>query len=93
MIYQIPLKILEIYKTIIEDDIYIIFNNCIYNKKNKEDLNNLGKEVLKKCHFIKTKYDDDENNQLKKGKGKLMITNGLPIKDFLNKYSLPNINK
>lgn len=80
-------------KTIIEDDIYIIFNNCIYNKKNKEDLNNLGKEVLKKCHFIKTKYDDDENNQLKKGKGKLMITNGLPIKDFLNKYSLPNINK
>ena len=75
--------------TIIEDDKFIIVNNYLYNKKNKNDLNDLGKIVLQKCHFVNTKYDNDENNQLKKGKGKLMITNGLSVNEFLNKHSLP----
>ena len=75
--------------TIIEDDKFIIVNNYLYNKKNKNDLNDLGKIVLQKCHFVNTKYDNDENNQLKKGEGKLMITNGLSVNEFLNKHSLP----
>ena len=74
---------------IIEDEKYIIINNYLYNKQNKNDLNNLGKIVLKQCHFINTKFDETGNNQLKKGKGKLMITNGLSVNEFLNKHSLP----
>jgi len=74
---------------IIEDEKYIIINNYLYNKQNKNDLNNLGKIVLKQCHFINTKFDENGNNQLKKGKGKLMITNGLSVNEFLNKHSLP----
>ena len=79
--------------SIIEDDKYIIINNNIYNKSNKKDMNNLGKIALKKCHFINTKYDDNEKNNLKKGEGKLMITNGLSLNNFLDKYSLPNFRK
>ena len=57
-------------------------------------MNKLGKIILQKCHFINNKYNDNESNKLQKGTGKLMITNGLSINDFLNKFSLPNlINK
>ena len=79
--------------SIIEDEKYIIINNTIYNKTNKNDMKNLGNMALKKCHFINTKYDNNKNNNLKKGEGKLMITNGLSLNDFLDKYSLPNFRK
>ena len=79
--------------TIIEDEKYIIINNTIYNKTNKNDMKNLGNMALKKCHFINTKYDDNKNNNLKRGEGKLMITNGLSLNVFLDKYSLPNFRK
>ena len=79
--------------SIIEDEKYIIINNKIYNKANKNDIKNLGNIALKKCHIINSKYDDNENNNLKKGEGKLMITNGLSLNDFLDKYSLPNFRK
>ena len=74
---------------VIEDEKYIIINNYLFNKHNKNDLSNLGKLVLKKCHFINTKFDNDGKNKLKKGEGKLMITNGLSVNEFLNKHSLP----
>ena len=56
-------------------------------------MKNLGKIALKKCHFINSKFDENENNQLKKGEGKLMITNGLSLNEFLDKYSLPKLGK
>ena len=80
-------------EAIIEDDKYIIINNNVYNKKNESDMKNLGKIALKNCHFINTKFDDNEKNHLKKGEGKLMITNGLSLNQFLDKYSLPTFRK
>ena len=80
-------------EAIIEDDKYIIINNNVYNKKNENDMKNLGKIALQNCHFINIKYDSDEKNHLKKGEGKLMITNGLSLNEFLNKYSLPTFRK
>ena len=79
-------------KEILDDDKYVIFNNIIYNKNDKEDMRNIRKAVLQHCHFINIKYDNDEKNQLKKGNGKLMITNGLSIKEFSHKHALPDIN-
>ena len=78
-------------KETIEDENLIIYNNCVYYKNNQNDMNKLRKIILQKCHFINNKYNDDESNKLQKGKGKLMITNGLSIIDFLNKFSLPNL--
>ena len=78
----------------IEDENLILYNNCVYYKNDQNDMNKLGKIILQKCHFINNKYNDNESNKLQKGTGKLMITNGLSINDFLNKFSLPNlINK
>ena len=73
----------------VDEEKYVILNDCIYNKSSKKDMEKLGKIILQKCHFINTKYDKNKNNKLKKGNGKLMMTNGLPIKEFINKYSLP----
>ena len=78
----------------IEDENLILYNNCVYYKNDQNDMKKLGKIILQKCHFINNKYIDNESNKLQKGTGKLMITNGLSINDFLNKFSLPNlINK
>ena len=74
---------------IIEDEEYILLNNHIYNKNNINDIKKLGKFALKKCHFINDKFNNEKNNQLIKGQGKLMITNGLSLKQFVEKYSLP----
>ena len=78
---------------IIEDDNLILYNNCVYYKKDKNDMKNLGKIILQKCHFVNNKYNNNENNKLQKGNGKLMITNGLSINEFIDKFALPNLNK
>ena len=78
-------------KEIIEDENLILYNNCVYYKNDQKDLNKLGKIILQKCHFVNNKFNDDENNKLKKGNGKLMITNGLSINEFIDKFSLPNL--
>lgn len=76
---------------IIEDDNLILYNNCVYYKKDPNDMKKLGKVILQKCHFVNNKYNNDENNKLQKGQGKLMITNGLSINEFINKFALPNV--
>lgn len=76
-----------------EDELYVVFKNNIYNKSLKKDMQNLGKAVLQNCHFINTKYDKNENNHLKKGSGKLMMTNGMSIKEFFQKHDLPDFNQ
>ena len=73
-----------------EEDEIIQIDNKSYLKK---DLKNISKHILKKCHFINRKYNDSSENFLQEGKGKLMITNGLSIKDFSKKYNLPLFSK
>ena len=87
--YEIASNMNNNKKEIIEDDNYILINNHIYNKKNKNDIKKLGQLALRKCQFINAKFNDEKNNQLKKGEGKLMMTNGLSLKQFMEKYSLP----
>ena len=76
----------------IEDENLILYNNCVYYKNNQNDMNKLGKIILQKCHFVNNKFYNNENNKLQKGNGKLMITNGLSINEFIDKFSLPNLN-
>ena len=76
---------------IIEDDNLILYNNCVYYKKDENDMKKLGKIILQKCHFVNNKYFNNENNKLQKGNGKLMITNGLSINEFIDKFALPNL--
>ena len=78
-------------REIIEDENLILYNNCVYYKNDQDDMNKLGKIILQKCHFVNNKFYNNENNKLQKGNGKLMITNGLSINEFINKYSLPNL--
>ena len=53
--------------------------------KNKLDV--LSKVILKKCNFT---HQKNKNNNVthKIGEGKLMITSGLTIHDFMEKYHL-----
>ena len=66
-----------------EEEIVIIDNQPY--KKNQYDV--LSKVVLKKCNFT---HEKNKNNNVihKTGDGKLMITSGLTIKDFIEKYHL-----
>ena len=79
-------------KEIIEDENLILYNNCVYYKNDQDDMNKLGKIILQKCHFVNNKFYNNDNNKLQKGNGKLMITNGLSINEFIDKFSLPNLN-
>jgi hypothetical protein len=73
-----------------EDDEIIQIDNKSYLKK---DLKNISKHILKKCHFLNKKFNDSKENYLEEGKGKLMITNGLSLKEFTKKYNLPFLTK
>ena len=73
-----------------EEDEIIQIDNKSYLKK---DLKNISKHILKKCHFINKKFNDSKENYLEEGKGKLMITNGLSLKEFTKKYNLPFLTK
>ena len=66
-----------------EEDI-ILIDKQPYNK-NKLDV--LSKVILKKCNFT---HQKNKNNNVthKIGEGKLMITSGLTIHDFMEKYHL-----
>ena len=73
-----------------EEDEIIQIDNKSYLKK---DLKNISKHILKKCHFLNKKFNDSKENYLEEGKGKLMITNGLSLKEFTKKYNLPFLTK
>ena len=79
-------------REVIEDENLILYNNCVYYKNDQNDMNKLGKIILQKCHFVNNKFYNNDNNKLQKGNGKLMITNGLSINEFIDKFSLPNLN-
>ena len=74
---------------ILEDKNIILYNNHIYYKDDQNDINKLGKIILKKCHFVNNKFFNNKENKLQKGNGKLMITNGLSINEFTDRFSLP----
>ncbi len=48
-------------------------------------MNLIAHKILKTCHFNKIK-NKNNNNSLKSGTGKLMITNGLSVLDFERKF-------
>ncbi len=49
-------------------------------------VNELAKEVVDKCNFVMKKHKNN-NTKLVSGNGKLMITSGLSVKDFLKKFN------
>ncbi len=67
---------------------FVLVDNRLFLK---DDTKNLGKVVLKKCHFVNDKFNKDDDNRLRKGEGKLMMTNGLTITEFAKKFCLPKI--
>ena len=59
----------------------VVINGIRYNKK---DVSKISKIILKECNYIK-KYFQNE----KTGSGKTMITHGLSVNEFTEKYGLP----
>ena len=59
----------------------ILINGVAYNKK---DLPKISKVILKECNYIKNFF-----NKEKIGAGKTMITRGLSVNEFTQKYGLP----
>lgn len=55
----------------------------------KSDCDMISKKVLQRCNFFHSK-NKNNNSELRSGVGKLMITGGLSISDFLEKYNLKN---
>ncbi len=51
------------------------------------ELDRIAKKVLVECNFVHPK---NKNNQIfhKSGEGKLMITSGMTVKEFKNRYNL-----
>lgn len=47
----------------------------------------IAKKILNKCNVYHSK-NKNSNHQLKAGEGKLMMTNGMSIKNFLSRYKL-----
>ena len=66
-----------------EDDDNSNSSNTKLNKK----MNSMAKKILRKCNVtsIKSKYND---TVLKSNAGKNMITKGLSVEEFINKYKL-----
>jgi hypothetical protein len=73
---------LKIYE---DDDTKVIIGNESYNKTNQ--LNLIANKILKVCNVYHSK-NKNNNQKLKTGSGKLMITNGLTVAEFSNKYGL-----
>lgn len=59
----------------------ILINGKSYNKN---DLKGISNALLKECNYIK-QYFDVENA----GEGKTMITRGMTVNAFTQKYGLP----
>ena len=53
----------------------------------KSEIDLISKAVLKRCNYFHSKHKNSEK-QLKKGEGKLMITNGMSVSAFLKKMNL-----
>jgi hypothetical protein len=51
----------------------------------KKDIEHISKKVLYRCNFLHPKNKNNAHN-LKVGDGKLMITSGLTVNDFLKKH-------
>ena len=73
----------------LNDNDHIVIDNELYDKS---DLKQLSKKILTKCKFLNEKYEPNEDLHIS-GKGKTMITNGLTVNEFLQKYSLPQIKQ
>lgn len=73
------------------DNIFGISNNFkdIYSPNGETviKINDLAKVVVDKCNFV-TKKHKNNNTKLATGNGKLMITSGLSVKDFIKKFNL-----
>jgi hypothetical protein len=97
------LKILSkmAFKTIINDEDGMIFNdnndiNLMNNEKEKEkeydkkknnNLNQVAKRILNECNVYSNKSKFNNSSHISKG-GKTMITKGMTIKEFENKFKL-----
>ena len=57
-------------------------------KYNKSDVDLISKKALLKCNYFKSKSDFN-NKMIKSGNGKLMMTRGYSINDFVEKYKIP----
>ncbi len=55
---------------------------------NKVQIHDISRNILIKCNYI-NKKSNFNNKTTKAGDGKLMITSGLTVNDFTNKYNLP----
>jgi len=54
---------------------------------NFNQINNVSFRVLHSCNIWKNK-NKNNNTVLKSGEGKLMMTNGISISEFVKKYNL-----
>lgn len=64
------------------------FNNFLTSPVNSESkMEEIARLVVKKCNFTKSK-NKNNNKVLESGNGKLMITSGLSVKEFLKKFQL-----
>ena len=61
-------------------------NNIIINGKyyNRNDLKGISNAVLKQCNYIKNHFGSENA-----GEGKTMITRGMSVNEFTQKYKLP----
>lgn len=57
------------------------------NGENVIKINELAKTVVGKCNFVMKKHKNN-NTKLTIGNGKLMITSGLSVNDFIKKFNL-----
>lgn len=54
---------------------------------NVSQINSIAFKVLNKCNISRPK-NKNNNKMLKAGEGKLMMTNGISISEFMKKYKL-----
>jgi hypothetical protein len=66
------------------DEERLFIDNLPYNVS---QINAIAYKVLNKCNISKSK-NKNNNGMLKAGEGKLMMTNGISISEFLKKYKL-----
>jgi len=66
------------------DDEKLLIDNQPFNLS---QINTIAYKVLNKCNIAKSK-NKNNNGMLKAGEGKLMMTNGISISEFIKKYKL-----
>ena len=54
----------------------------------KTQIDIIAQKILKNCNFVHKKNKNNQTN-LKKGEGKVMITQGLSLNEFRMKFKLP----